>query len=238
MPKTNRILFLTFLLITCFFINTNFVNAETSPVIINDGDLVKSTNGFAIYLISGTSKKVFPHISVYQSWGYPEDFSTIKTIPAEKLENYTEGEAISFRDGALFGGTTSSLYGKESSAVFAVSGGKLRAIKSSNIYQDLYNDPSWSRVTWVPDDLLSKFQYPLGDIVESSDTPLDGSLVRYTNSSTTYLIKDGKKKSISSDVFSINRLRERDVIISNVSEEQSGISTDTKSITTIKTMAN
>ena len=95
--------------------------ASVTPALgatIVDGDLVKTADSSAVYLIQGSEKRVFPHLNVYLSWGYPSDFSTVKTVSASDLASYTDGTAVPFRDGSMFRGTTSSLQGKEASAVF------------------------------------------------------------------------------------------------------------------------
>ncbi|TSC94914.1 MAG: hypothetical protein Athens101410_695 [Parcubacteria group bacterium Athens1014_10] len=173
---------------------------------IVDGDLVKSASSSAVYLIQGAEKRVFPHYNVYLSQGYPSDFSTVKSVSASDLASYSDGTAVPFRDGSLFRGTSSSLHGKDKTAVFVVSKGKLRPIKSGDIYQAIYNDANWNYVTWVPDDLLSKFNYALGNDVESSTTKVDGSIVKYAGSGTLYLIEDGAKRAFTSwDAYTANR---------------------------------
>ena len=179
---------------------------------IMDGDLIKSADSSALYMVSGATKRVFPHANVYLSWGYPSDFSTVKTVSAADLASYTDGDAVPFRDGSLFRGTTSSLYGKDASAVFVVSNGKLMPIQSAEVYQALYNDASWNKVTWVPADMLSKFSYPLGDTVVSSATHPDGALIRYAGSDSVYLIKDGQKRLVSDAGFAANRYQVANII--------------------------
>jgi len=174
-----------------------FVPVASATTIV-DGDLVKAADDSAVYLIDGSTKRVFPHSNVYHSWGYPSDFSTVKTVTADELAEYDDGSAVPFRDGSLFRGTSSSLHGKDASCVFVVEDGLLRPIISADVYQELYDDPDWSYVTWVPDDLLSKFNYPLGDVVESSDVHTNGTLVKYADSSTIYLIEDGVKRAFTS----------------------------------------
>ncbi|MCK4968381.1 MAG: hypothetical protein KAS12_04965, partial [Candidatus Aenigmarchaeota archaeon] len=143
----------------------------------------------------------FPHANVFYSWGYCDtDFNQVKTISSAELAAISEGAAQPFRDGSLFRGTAESIHGKEASAVFVVSDGKLKPIKSAAIYQALYNDPNWSLVTWVPDDLLSKFAYELGTAVDSSAIHPNGSLVRYVGEEMIYLIDNGQKRAFSSTV--------------------------------------
>lgn len=181
---------------------------------IIDGDLVKTADSSAVYLIQGSTKRVFPHYNVYLSQGYPANFSTVKTVSSSDLASYTDGTAVPFRDGSLFRGTASSLHGKDKSAVFVVSDGKLRPIKSAEIYQALYNDANWNYVTWVPDDLLSKFNYTLGDDVTSSDTHPNGSIIKYAASGTLYLVSEGKKRAFTSwDAYTANRFDKSNSIV-------------------------
>lgn len=168
---------------------------------LQDRDLVVcpkcTTQKGAVYMILGGKKHVFPHLNVYLSWGYPTDFSSVKTVTPTELAKYADGLAVPFRDGSLFRGTAKSLYGYSASAVFVVSNGRLRPIKSSAIYQKLFNDSKWKLVTWVPDDLLSKFEYPLGTVVESAEKHPDGSLVKYEGDQKIYLVESGKKRWLS-----------------------------------------
>ncbi|MDD4996326.1 MAG: hypothetical protein PHW15_02560, partial [Patescibacteria group bacterium] len=89
-------------------------------VTIADGDLVMTTSSSAVYYIQGAYKRVFPHYNVYLSWGYPSDFSTVKTVSTSELASYTDANPMPFRDGALFRGTAASLGDKDATAVFYV----------------------------------------------------------------------------------------------------------------------
>jgi len=183
-----------------------------TAVTIADGDLVKSADSSAVYLIQGAKKRVIPHLNVYLSWGYPSNFSTVKTVSAADLALYADDNAVPFRDGAMFRGTAQSLGGKEASAVFYVEDAQLRAIKSAEIYQALFNDANWTKVTWVPDDLLTKFNYPMGTNIESSATHPDGCLIKYTGTTQVYLIQDGKKRAVSAAAMTANQLNAANVI--------------------------
>jgi len=158
--------------------------------------LIKTNDSPAVYLITGQTKEVFPHAAVFESWGY--SWQNVETVSSSELDNYTQANPVKFRDGSLFRGTTASLYGNEASAVFAVSNGKLRPIKSAEVYQSLYNDPNWQRVVWAPDDLLSKFEYALGEMVGEINVHPNGTLIKYSDSPSVYLIQDNKKCPIKS----------------------------------------
>jgi hypothetical protein len=181
-------------------------------VTIADGDLVKTADSSAVYYIQGSNKRVFPHYNVYLSWGYPEDFSTVKTVTASELAAYEDANPMPFRDGSLFRGTAASLGDKDATAVFYVEDAQLRPVLSEQVYQGLFSDPDWVRVTWVPDDLLSKFDYEMGSDITSSSTHPDGAIVKYEGESQKYLIQDGKKRAISEAAFEANRYKESMVI--------------------------
>ncbi|MFA5051163.1 MAG: hypothetical protein WC499_03540, partial [Patescibacteria group bacterium] len=152
------------------------VNATTY---IADGDLVKAAGSSAVYYIAGATKRVFPHANVYLSWGYPADYSSVKTVSASELAAYTDGNAMPFRDGSLFRGIGVGLQGYAKEAVYYIEDSKLRPVKSADIYQALFKDANWVKVTWVPDDLLTKFTYPLGTMIETSSTHPDGTIIQY-----------------------------------------------------------
>ncbi len=183
----------------------------TQAATIMDGDLVKAAGSSAVYLIQGSEKRVFPHFNVYLSWGYPSNFSSVKSVSASDLAAYTDGNPVPFKPGNLFRGTAASLGGKEASAVFYVDESyKLRAVKSAEIYQALFKDASWSKVTWVPDDLLAKFAYEQGALVESSSVYPNGALLK--SGGKYYLISDGKKREMSSAALTANKYKVSDSI--------------------------
>ncbi|MDD2646381.1 MAG: hypothetical protein PHV78_00435 [Patescibacteria group bacterium] len=185
-----------------------------SAVTISDGDLVKVAGSPAVYYIQGATKRVFPHANVYLSWGYPSNYSTVKTVTATDLAAYSDGNAMPFRDGSLFRGTSSGIGGYAKEAVYFVQGATLRPVVSSAVYQALFKDPNWLKVTWVPSDLLDKFTYPLGDLITSSTTHSDGSLVRYDEGGTIYLISGGVKRPFASTAaFTANRYLTSNIIL-------------------------
>jgi hypothetical protein len=186
-------------------------------VTISDGDLVKTPDSPAVYYIQGSTKRVFPHANVYWSWGY-KDWSGVKVVSASDLAAYADGNPMPFRDGSLFRGKSSGLHGYPANAVYYVENATLRPIKSASIYQALFKDPQWKKVTWIPDDILDKFQYPLGSMIESAEKHPNGCLVKYEGETQVYLIQDGKKRAISDAGFVANRFRTKDIITISASE--------------------
>lgn len=182
-----------------------FSAAPVQAATLNNGDLVKAAGSSAVYLIQGTTKRVFPHLNVYLSWGFPSNFSTVKAVSMADLAQYTEGDPVPFRDGYMFRGTASGLGGRSATAVYVVANGLRRAVKSAEVYQALYNDPNWARVTWVPDDLLTKFNYAEGAVVESTTSHPDGTLVKYAGADQVYLLSGGKKRALGTGALAANR---------------------------------
>jgi len=190
------------------------VNAVT----IADGDLVKSADSSAVYYIQGANKRVFPHANVYLSWGYDADYATVKTVSSSELAAYADANAMPFRDGALFRGTAASLGDKEATAVFYVENSVLRPVLSEQVYQGLFSDTDWAKVTWVPDDLLTKFNYDMGENLTTSSTHPDGVVFQYSGSTQKYVVEDGKKRALSEAAFTANRYRAVDVLTLETSE--------------------
>lgn len=182
-----------------------FSAAPAMAATLNNGDLVKASGTTAVYLVQGTTKRVFPHLNVYLSWGYPTDFSTVKTVSAADLAQYTEGDPVPFRDGYLFRGTASGLGGLSATAVYLVADGVRKPVQSAAVYQSLFNDPNWARVTWVPDDLLTKFNYPLGSVVSATTTHDSGTLIKYAGTDQVYLLSAGKKRALGTGALAANR---------------------------------
>jgi len=176
---------------------------QTDAATLAEGGLYKTATDSAIYLIQGSEKRVFPHAAVYKSWGYPDDYSTVETVSTAELAEFTDGTAVPFRDGSMFRGSAASIHDKDQTAVFFVSDNKVRDIKSSEIYHALFDDPNWEYVTWVPDDLLTKFEYELGTQIDSSATYPNGSLI--SNGGKTYLVADGELREFETGALAANR---------------------------------
>jgi len=210
MSKTKRFIAIATTLATVVWSMGMVIPAGAT--VISNGDLVKVAGSSAVYLIQGAQRRVFPHANVYHSWGYPADYSTVKTVTQSELNAYDEGNPVPFRDGSMFRGTATSFEGFDKTAVFYVENAKIRPVKSEEIYQALFNDPNWKLVTWVPDDLLSKFAYPQGSMIESADKHPDGCLIKYEGDDKIYLIQNGKKREITPSAIALNKLSNQKVL--------------------------
>jgi len=193
---------------------TSSVPAAFAAVTIADGDLVKASGSSAVYLVKGSTLRTFPYSTIYHSWGFPSNYSTVKTVAASDLASYTVGDPVPFRDGTCFRGTAKSLPGFESQAVFCVSDGQLRPVESQNAFFGLFNVTNWTQgnkyVQYIPDDFLSKFDFAFGTKVSESEinsgTLMNGLVVKGSVDGAYYLVQDGKLRSISTAAASANKI--------------------------------
>lgn len=181
---------------------------------IVDGDLVKASGSSAVYLIQDGLKRVFPHSSVYLSWGYPSNYSTVKTVTASELAVYPDGDAVIYRDGLVFRFSGVAMAGGfDPSAVFYVSDGKIRPIESVTAYMKLFNGgvneaTAWDRVYWIPNDLLAKFTYTKGVNITASEIDngiLPNGLLAKDSNGLYYVVNGNKLSNITTAGLSANR---------------------------------
>lgn len=210
MHKKIDMLLIYFLCFISLVVNIKNVLASD----IKNGDLVKANGSSAVYLIQNGERLVFPHSSVYLSWGYPENYSTVKTISKEDLISYPLAGAAIYRDGLVFRFSGTSMPGGfDPSAVFFVSDGKVRPIDSAATYMKLFNagvndKSAWDKVYWIPKDLLENFTYPKGDVITSEqidngDVP-NGLVVKIDNKNFG-IVRDGELQQVSSSALRENR---------------------------------
>lgn len=185
-----------------------------AAVTIADGDLVKATGSSAVYLVKGSTLRTFPYSTIYHSWGYPSNYSTVKTVAASDLSGYTIGDPVPFRDGTCFRGTAKSLVGFESQAVFCVSDAQLRPVESQNAFFGLFNVTNWTQgnkfVQYIPDDFLSKFDFAFGTKVTETEVNsgviMNGLVVKGSVDGAYYLVQDGKLRALSTASAAANKI--------------------------------
>lgn len=192
---------------------------------IVNGDLVTATTsckGFsadAVYLVEGSSLKVFPYLSVYLSHGFPSDFSTVKTVTCADLDSYTVAGYAKFRDGVAFRGTTMTVSGEyEARTVYMVEGGKIKPIVSCSVYNALFNDTTCVAYTyWVPDVFVDTVNYEHGDMINSADVLPTGMFVKVD--ATTYGVTgpgNTVRQFSSDDAIAANRYHKNKAINATV----------------------
>lgn len=157
------------------------------------GDLIKAAGSPAVYQVdaNGVTIHPIPHARVYHSWGFDPNYKTVITTD---ISGFTVGSDVEFRDGSL-------VRAQEKIDVYVKSAGKLLPVISGEVFKALgYNSKN---VTWLPQTFIDK--YTKGDVISSTTTHPDGTLVKYANSAQVYLIQGGQKKAFAStDVSKVN----------------------------------
>ncbi|NCD07496.1 MAG: hypothetical protein EOL97_15410, partial [Spirochaetia bacterium] len=178
-----------------------------SAATVSNGDVIKAPTTDALYLIQDGQKRVFPYVTVYYSWGFTDDWANeVTNVDQTTFDAFPTGEPLNFRDGYIFRATESAVPGYESEAVFLVSEGKIRPFHSAAAYEKMVNNGAsndWSKVTWVPDDFLMKFQFQPGNVIDESYVDAgnlpNGMLVSPESSNTVYLVSNGKLRAFATD---------------------------------------
>jgi hypothetical protein len=181
---------------------------EPSPIIdlpqgVAVGDLIRSQTEQAVYLVTAEGKlRTFPNEIVYYS--YYTDFSNIKIVSQEIINQITLGDNVTLRAGTYLMTTPSS------EKVYAVEpSGVARWLKTAEIAQGLYGVDWQTRVVDIPDSLLA--DYFMGDNIESLTHPT-ATLLQYAGSSEIYYIEEAKARLVSQQVFAANNFRDEFVI--------------------------
>ena len=164
---------------------------------------IKGSPSVYIILIRDKKKIVIPHFSVFYSWGY--NMKDIKVIKSSELASYQDAGSLAFRDGTL---VRSNILAQ--TAVYVVENGKFMPIFSSPVFKQLKYQ--WSMVRRAPDDLVNS--YETGEQITATSSHPTGTLIKYPNSSSVYLIENGKKRLFkTSQVFSSYGFKPTDVLL-------------------------
>ncbi|MBD3359990.1 MAG: hypothetical protein GF365_04780 [Candidatus Buchananbacteria bacterium] len=181
---------------------------KPSPIIdlpegVAVGDLIRSQTEQAVYLVTAEGKlRVFPNEIVYYS--YYTDFSKVKYVNQEIINQITLGDNVTLRAGTYLMTTPSS------EKVYAVEpSGVARWIKTAEIVQGLYGADWQARVVDIPDILLE--DYFMGDSIDSLKHPT-ATLLQYAGSSEIYYIEKGNARLVSQEVFAANNFREEFIV--------------------------
>lgn len=178
-----------------FVVAPTFANAAV-------GDLVKSASSNTVYVVDadGVTIHPFPHANVYESWGYPMDYSTVQVMD---LSSYTVGNAVEFRDGSLVRSLTAP-------DVYYIENLVKKPILSEATFLALGLD--WDDITWLTDAFLA--DYTTGSMISVSGSHVDGQLVKYANNPAIYLLDGGMKRAFhSASAFEANRYDWNDYVV-------------------------
>ncbi|MCH7758992.1 hypothetical protein IID20_01390 [Patescibacteria group bacterium] len=150
--------------------------------------LIKHKNSSTVYMIEDGIKKPIISAEVFED--NKLDWSKVETVEQEEVESYAEGEVLNYPDGVLVKGS--------GPAVYIISGGRKRPVKSAAAFLRL--GYKWEHIRTIRDAEVNA--YPTDSYVtETSDHP-EGALIREKGKSGVYVIKGGKKRPIrSADIF-------------------------------------
>lgn len=176
-------------------VTTPAAPAATAPGLatigLSAGDLVRSPNSSTMYLVGADGKRyVFPNEVTYKSWY--KDFSSAKSIAGTQMSQLPLGGVVTVRPGTWLVKIESD------PKVYAVEpGGSLRWIETEERAQTLYGMDWNKQIIDIPVSYWPT--YAAGTALGANRHPT-GTVVR--SGSQTYYIDAGKKRLVSSDVFS------------------------------------
>jgi len=174
--------------------------ADSLPLGVAIGDLVKVSDNSAVYFIDSDKRRhTFPDATVYFSWF--SDFSKVKTISKDIMSQIEIGSNVTMRSGTWLIKITTD------PRVYAVEPyGVLRWIQTEEIATALYG-PSWAtKIKDVRDALFADYQTgsPISDMIYPT-----GSLIQYTGETTVYYIEGTVKQAVSTEVFVNNLFQDK-----------------------------
>ena len=164
--------------------------SETRFLKYPDGSLLRIEGNPMVYLIdNGQRRGLQINETQFKKLGF--DFSRVKIITNDELNDYSSGQTVKYGPDKEFL--------SDGQKVFYIENGKKRWISSANLFATL--GFRWSRVKSAPNDLLN---YLEGEMMAYPE----GALLREINGLTVYLIKDKQKREfISAQSFLKNGFR-------------------------------
>ncbi|MCC7356881.1 hypothetical protein IT408_00005, partial [Candidatus Uhrbacteria bacterium] len=178
-----------------------------SAATLSAGDLIKAS-GPAVYNYATDGKRyVFPNEKTFFSWY--QNFNSVKTITDDELAAIMIGGNVTERAGTKLIKITTD------PKVYAVTNwGVLHWIESEAVAKGLFGDNWAQRVIDVPDAFF--VNYTVGSSVSTMVHP-DGTVIKYENDPTLYVVQGGAKRKLASDAaFAANGLNMADVITTSV----------------------
>lgn len=182
------------------------VNARAEAYTPMAGDLVKTANNPAVYIIDDNLKRhLFSNAVTYWTWhsGSWSD-QKIKTITQDEFDTFDTGKNVIARPGANL------IKFDNSNKTYAVTpGGVLCETRA------LYGDDWATRVIIIQSSFETDYVKDNACIITSNGKLPDGTLLQYLNSKDIWLIDAGKKRKVSATAFTANGFHES-AIIKNV----------------------
>jgi uncharacterized surface protein with fasciclin (FAS1) repeats len=126
--------------------NTAHAQVHTTP--LKTGDLVKTANSPAVYILNGNTRAAFPNQRIFES--YNLNFANVQTIPVATLEQYTKkGKVLS---------NQALIKSEVSPDVYLISqNDKIRLIENEDVASRLFGADWNQRITTVSAAKLAKY---------------------------------------------------------------------------------
>lgn len=209
-----KIVVLFLLVLSFIFINFDSVSAAYIP---KEGDLIKTANNPAVYLIGMDYRRhLFVNSVTFWSWhnGTWKD-NPVNIITQADLDNILIGENIRSRAGSLIRFENSNL-------IYAVlPENKLCQVIDGSIFG--YN---WKiRVLTIQAGFANDYKNDLSCVINKGDKLPDGFLFKYLDSNDVYYIENGTKRLVLESGFRANNFKESS-IIQNVATTTAYITVD------------
>jgi len=155
-----------------------------------EGKVVKALDSAAIYLIKDGVKKPFTSEMMFFSYGHKwADVATYDLSEIVQGDNMVYSDDHTFTGGQMLKGADEKVY-------FIDNAGKRHWVKDEATFLGL--GYKWNQVAWISNTALAK--YTAGDDIATATVRPDGSLVKYAGSDKVYLLEDGKKRWIKTEI--------------------------------------
>ncbi len=175
---------------------------------LTTGSLIKLADRTTVYMIGADEKRhAFPNSTVYESWFYGENFSTVVEVDAEIMASYALGDNMTMRPGSLVKiQTDPKVYAVEPDAT-------LRWITTEALAEDLYGEDWNQAIVDVADTFW--LNYTVGNAIEAAVHP-DGTVI--VSAMTPWYIENGTKFEISEQDYALMRMNPLWVLTDQIDE--------------------
>jgi len=180
----------------------NRINAQMSlwsPRRHPNGTLIRQQGKASVYLIENGKRKGIPSATIFRNRYYWRD---VITVSKSEKNSYQYGGVVGFKEGTL-------VRAKGRGTVYIVENNRLRGFRNAKTFRKF--GYRWKNIIAEKGRILFHC-HKKGRPISARENYPDGSLIRRKGQATVYVIKDNKKWSVSSSVFSSWKFRWRDII--------------------------
>ena len=184
-----KLLVVTVAVATIATLGVGFVAPEVAKA-VSTGSLVKGPNSQAVYYIGANNKKyVFPDSKTYFSWY--KNFNNVQLLTVAELDTYADGGMVLYRPG------TKLIKHPNTAKTYVVeTGGTIRWVTTEAAAAGLFGANWNQRINDISEVFFPNYKVGT-DLSSATDLP-NGSLVKASDGTTTYLISGGKKRPFAS----------------------------------------